>query len=38
VQKHRRRLSPDDRKLIALLVSSIEPIAKLIDVLSRVRW
>jgi hypothetical protein len=38
VLKRRRRLSPDDRKLIALLVSSIEPIAKLIDAISRVRW
>jgi hypothetical protein len=34
--KHRRRLSPDTRKLISLLISAIEPIAKLITVVSNI--
>jgi hypothetical protein len=37
VPKHRRRLSPDTQKLIALLVSAIEPIAQLIDAISHIR-
>jgi hypothetical protein len=42
VPKRRRRLSPDmekldKAKLIALLISAIEPIAKLIDAISHIR-
>jgi hypothetical protein len=42
VPKHRRCLSPDAEKLdkaklIALLISAIEPVAKLIDTISRIR-
>jgi len=37
VGRHRQRLSPDEWKLIALLIGAIEPIAKLIDALSRIR-
>ena len=36
VPKHRRRLSPDTEKLIKLLIGAIEPIAKLIDAISRI--
>jgi len=36
VAKHRRSLSPDTEKLIALLISTIEPIARLIDAISRI--
>jgi hypothetical protein len=36
VPKHRRRLSPDTEKLIALLVSAIEPVAKLLDAIGRI--
>lgn len=40
--KHRRRLSSDTEKLdkaklIALLISAIEPVAQLIDAISRIR-
>jgi hypothetical protein len=38
VGKNRPRPSPDEWKLLALLVSAIEPVAKLIDALSRIRW
>jgi hypothetical protein len=43
VPKNRQRLSPDTEKLdkaklIALLISAIEPVAKLIDAISQVRW
>jgi hypothetical protein len=38
VAKHRRRLSPETQKLIALFISAIEPIAKLVNAISRVRW
>ena len=32
-----RRLSPDELKLIALIISALEPIAKLLDAISRIR-
>jgi hypothetical protein len=34
--KH-RRLSPDWEKLIALIISAIGPISKLLDAISRIR-
>lgn len=37
VSKRRRRLSPDTEKLIVIMVSAIEPIAQLIDAISRIR-
>jgi hypothetical protein len=33
---HRNRLTPHDMKLIALLLTAIEPTAKLIDALNHV--
>jgi hypothetical protein len=37
VPKHRRRLSPEWERLARLLIAAIEPIAKLIDAISRIR-
>jgi hypothetical protein len=36
VPKHRRRLSLDWQKLARLLISGIEPVAKLLDAISRI--
>jgi hypothetical protein len=36
MSKHRRRLSPETQRLIALIISAIEPVAKLIDAISRI--
>jgi hypothetical protein len=37
VPKHRRRLSPETEKLITLFISAIEPVARLIDAITRIR-
>ena len=36
--RHRRELPPDELKLIALIISAIEPITRLIEVVSRIRY
>jgi hypothetical protein len=38
VAKHRRRLSPEAEKLIALFISAIGPVAKLISAISQIHW
>ena len=37
VPKHRKRLSPETEKLITLFISAIEPVARLIDAITRIR-
>lgn len=38
VARHRREPSPDELRLIALIISAIEPITRLIEVISRIRF
>lgn len=38
VAKHRHEIPPDGLKIIALIISAIEPIAKLLDAISRIRY
>jgi hypothetical protein len=38
VAKHRHEIPPDGLKIIPLIISAIEPIAKLLDAISRIRY